>query len=406
MFGETFSNVWSTAKIAAKEAVAKIVDESIEKVDRIATRIKNKATAITEKVHQKALQVEKVIDEKVVEIKQKVQQIYDTVKKKVISIAQKAKKAFLKAVKIFSIIAKFVIVTCPLAIGNFIEGEIVGNSVEKGLDGKFLTNCIQCSPNIRRDIDTSNCLASKGSTTKPILGKKPTNENCDGEKPRIYFINGIENSPQDNCKTSRELAKVTCSEVVGIYNRTEGLVRDGVEAIRNIFGSHPFGGNKPTNTTTQLILEAILQNPPKEITLYAHSQGGLILRESLNEVKNRLRRKPMGEKAINDLMQKINIKSFGTAEDYWPDGPNYEQYSNPNDKVPFLIAQADKIKNKMMASRPSDYSHTIEKTPIVAKSWNPLSSHKMIESYLPELKKQRILNQMNGKEFKCAKCTC
>ena len=42
------------------------------------------------------------------------------------------------------------------------------------------------------------------------------------------------------------------------------------------------------------------------------------------------------------LLSKVNINSFGTAEEGWPVGPQYEHANNTADPVPHAIAGAQK----------------------------------------------------------------
>lgn len=415
MFGVDFSNAWSAAKESAKEAVSKIIEESKEKIEKAANDIKEKASDLKEKSKQKLSEAKEYVDEKTTEVKEyveeKVEQFIEVAEQTATSIAEKAKKAFNKAVDIFSGLAGFAFVTCPKKIANTIYDKVYevmdGGDIDKDWDGKFLPNCNECSPS------GFDCKATKGSSIEPSPGKKPTS-GCDKKTlPPIYFINGINSTPQQNCESSKAISNATCSEVVGVYNRTQGTVRDVLECLGNIFQSHPFGGSTPTNAMSKLITNAIMKDPPKEIAIYAHSQGGLVTRESIAHVRADLEKKGMEPEEIEERMSKINIKSFGTAQNDWPKGPNYEQYTHPNDGIPKAIAVADSMKRVMIgptkdqfADIPESNKHIVttkknEKTGEEFSKWNPIGSHNMVNSYVPELVKQR----KDSNEIKCATCS-
>ena len=431
MFGVSFSNAWSAATQSAKEAVSKIVDESIEKIDNIASEIKNKAIEIGKKAKQKveegvqytkekANDAKEYTKEKAIEAKEYVKQKAKETKEVAKKIAKQAKKTFDKAADLFPALASFAIAPCPLT-ALILLNKLTDKNVNADWDGKYLPDCKVCP-------DGSTCIATKGSSEPPNKGKMPVSGCCRNPIPTVYFVNGIMNDPKKNCETAKELAIATCSEVISVYNRTEGIVKDVGECLGNIFQVYQPGDNAPTDTMSKLMEDAIMKDPPKEVTICAHSQGGLITRSSLDRVKTKLSLKYPPEE-VKERMSKINIKSFGTAEDNWPEGPNYEQYTNPNDLVPKAIAKTDAVRDSMLKPKlmygnmiNPDYErqmaqynankaqmavitnkHEVNERPGLYNKMT-LTSHGMSESYIPYLKKTPKIDSKTGKEIKCANC--
>lgn len=445
-FGDFFSNAWSAAKTSAKESVSKIVDESKEKVDSIAAGIKEKAAAAAGKMRQaeaameaKAVAAKDYVQEKATAAgdyakekaiaakdytAEQAEQMAAATKKTATAVAKTAQKAFNEAADKFSAGAGFVLVTCPQAVAKTavaIKQEVFGEGIAADWDGKFLPNCHECSPT------GSACRALKGSSTKPDHGKMPSAVCTKKPVSKIYFINGIRNTPAQNCEATKAISDAVCAEVIGVYNRTQGMAGDLPESMGNIFQTHPFGGDKPTNAMSEIMREAISKDPPEEITIYAHSQGGLITRESLFHVQEGLKKDPgMNAEEIGERMSKINIKSFGTAQHDWPNGPNYEQYTHPNDPVPKIIKAGDLTRRafteppRFYGQLPNpDYAAQMEvynaqfsderqiirntvntKDQLTQADLTGFSAHNMVNSYVPALEKQR----KGSPAAKCENC--
>jgi hypothetical protein len=259
--------------------------------------------------------------------------------------------------------------------------------------GRPLQGVFPAKPKLPHDgeIVGDGCTAKgkNGSGVLPQCGK--------GTKPRISgkitYINGIQTdyptgSPLDSegkpkpgiCKTMQLLANATCAEVSGVYNATGGMAADLGQCLTNIAKT----SNSPSvHTLEQQMLASLSQNPPG-MTIFAHSQGGLITQEAIKRVKNDLTTK-YGVAGAEQRMQSINIKSFGTAEEGWPVGPKYEQFTNVSDTVPGAIAGAqlaypfDTFSDN--ATIPAAYQHYFinpRLTPIIA------GAHSIDDVYIPE----------------------
>jgi uncharacterized Zn-binding protein involved in type VI secretion len=227
----------------------------------------------------------------------------------------------------------------------------------------------------------ANCQTSKDEPVRGKYPKKCPNGPKSGKK--IYYTNGVFTAVGDGknpglCKTLQSIADATCAEVVGIYNATEGI-RDLKECIENIDRTAESPAKK---TQVGLILKALSKDPPQELNLFAHSQGGLISQQALSDAKQVLKGPPnnMTSKEVELAMKKINVTSFGTATRGWPKGPNYEHYTNISDPIPGLITgvQAGLFRTEFVRS---DNTHPHE---FNQPNWNPVKSHDMEEVYLRE----------------------
>ncbi|PYP91716.1 MAG: hypothetical protein DMG65_06630 [Candidatus Angelobacter sp. Gp1-AA117] len=217
---------------------------------------------------------------------------------------------------------------------------------------------------------------------------------CPNGKPRISgkltYVNGIMTSypmgdPKADqkdgiCKTMQKLANATCAEIVGVYNATGGMRADIGECLTNIAKN---SDTPAVDTLQESMYDALTKNPPQEMTIYAHSQGGLITQEALADLKNRLRTE-VGLPNALELMHHLSIKSFGTAEQGWPSGPNYEQFTNYSDPVPGVIAGAQE--NYPDATfRDNALVPAAQRHYFVSPHVSPIDSHSMDNVYINEM---------------------
>ncbi len=211
---------------------------------------------------------------------------------------------------------------------------------------------------------------------------------CSEVKGKITYVNGINTEFHPNssssdpksgiCYTMQKIADQTCSEVTGVYNATEGIGKDLAECEQNIMR----GSNSPA---VKSLADEIANNVRNgtELTVFAHSQGGLITQEALVEVRNQLKIGPPGwsDAKIDDAMRVVTVKSFGTATDSWPKGPNYEQFTNLADPVPQVIAAAQlnlDPPGEPHAEIPAKQQHFFWSAHV-----DPFDSHSMDDVYLP-----------------------
>ena len=304
------------------------------------------------------------------------------------------------------------------------------------------------------------------SDSKPEIGVRPKGcESCTGFD-KVTFTNGINNDWVVVCKTIHALADRQCLEVVAVYNATyndpevfkeperdwadvtdilgeagagwkrgaipgpnvvgpdipgaiagalggaakervvqaaasSGMVQDVLDCVDEINGT---GQSTPAGTLSREIVAALSKDSPEKITLYAHSEGGLINKEALAMARrelqqidvNKLRSSGMtaavaeqaAEATIEGKMRAIEVNLFGTLERGLPPGPVYNRFTNELDPVPKII---DKVQQNYhvpwMDGDPlgADPVHRFRDAP----SYNPMDAHGMQEAYIPELNKLR-----------------
>jgi hypothetical protein len=222
---------------------------------------------------------------------------------------------------------------------------------------------------------------STGMLPKCEKGLVPRIRDEHGNIRKVTYINGIKTDYATICKTMQKLANATCAEVTGVFNATGGIWKDLQECLANMGNNSVSRAGK---TLKRSMLAALSQDPPQPMTIYAHSQGGLITQEALKGVKNDLTNR-YGAAGAEQRMQSLTIKSFGTAEEGWPAGPNYEQFTNLSDAVPGAIAGAqlnhpiDTFKDNATISNRHYF---------MSPRWDPLAgSHSIDDVYIPEYAK-------------------
>ena len=180
----------------------------------------------------------------------------------------------------------------------------------------------------------------------------------------------------------QKLADATCAEVTGVYNATAGIRTDIGECLTNIAKD---SDSPAVDTLQRSMFAALDQDPPQNMTVYAHSQGGLMTQEALAGLKNQLTNE-YGEAGAVVRMQHLSIKSFGTAEQGWPVGPDYEQFANSSDPIPSAIAGAQKNYPVATFQDNATIADT-QRHPFTSSHWNPIDSHSMDNVYIPQMVK-------------------
>jgi hypothetical protein len=429
-FTSFFSGAWEGATKTAKAAAAKVADMTVESIDQIQAGYKATKDEIIqgakyikdETIKAKNYTVEQI--QSGYEIaKEEIKKDINYIKNKAVQAknytVEKIKKVYEKAKAIALSIKNFITTTCPLYIKK-VTDIFYHNNIDQSWDGKFLS-CSNCNSDDNCGINPAGPAPQENNL--PSTGKKPKAKCNKNPLPKVYFVNGINNTPKENCEAAKAIANASCVEVFSIYNRTQGMVTDIFECLGNVFNSHPFGGDKPTQAIKNVILNSINKEPPETVTVYAHSQGGLITREALGEVKKELKGIAADDE-IEAKMNKINIKSFGTAKNYWPKGPVYEQFSHPNDPVSNMaIPMVDGVKdaflqpspmygdvpnpdyeaelqeyNSQFAEIPENQRHIVNTKDDKNNELKGIASHSMVNSYVPGIKMFR------RKEDKCDIC--
>ena len=252
----------------------------------------------------------------------------------------------------------------------------------------------------------NNCPQS--SATPPKIGRLP--EGCagsGGKLPKIIYTNGINTPPAAACATMKKIANERCAEVIGVYNATYGTIEDGLDAKDSIDRK----GREPASESQAALMRQMLnEKPPQQVTLYAHSEGGLNTQRGLIQTQNELRleqydayiekgmskaeAKEKSERDTRMAMRNVDVYSFGTAENDWPPtGAKLHQFTNTSDPVPRLIGGVQRSRGT--------YEHPMyleERHRFTKNEWDPITAHSMDSTYLPELNRVKpVPKKANGK---------
>ena len=156
----------------------------------------------------------------------------------------------------------------------------------------------------------------------------------------------------------------------------------------------------------------------EKVEIFAHSEGGIITRESLHNTRKALYEKKYaasrsaGLSAIESkvaaseyrdtLMSAVTVNSFGTLERDLPPGPTYNRMTNESDPVPEIIKAAQKNYGRPIDKDPpnSPAVHRFNKNPNA--DVRGFEAHGM-PCYLEELKaeQEKVLNKQGKKKEPC-----
>jgi hypothetical protein len=237
----------------------------------------------------------------------------------------------------------------------------------------------------------------------PAEGVQP--KKCPGggkQGKKIYYVNGINTKLKENdkfegsgmCGNMHAIADTTCAEVVGIYNATEGMGRDLDECLSNIGRA---GKTPAAKTLSDEMMRNLTREPPEKMTVFAHSQGGLVTQEALVDTKARLVAMGMTPEQAEARMGALEVKSFGTAVAGWPQGPQYERFTNLKDPIPYVIAGAQGILYPVETLNDT----TMPNTHVFTDQNKLIAAHSMDGSYMPHLDKQLQSQTGKSKEDRC-----
>jgi len=284
--------------------------------------------------------------------------------------------------------------------------------------------------------------------------------------PKVMFTNGINNTPAQVCTTMHALANSRCVEVIGVFNATYqdptvaapgrrladyadaakeggmGALKDGATgllmgalpgalrgaAVGLVKGAAPDlalqeasrlglvqdivdcidtinkGSAEAAAVTLGKEIVAGLNGNPPQMTIYAHSQGGLNAGAAIAQAKRelelneqaRLMRTGLDRQSAKSAaaayaeqkLSGLNVNTFGTLERGLPDGPTYNRFTNEYDPVPKVIREAQKGLTPELVTRDPLGAPPVQ-TFSAAPSMNPMDAHGMNETYIPWLNAHR-----------------
>lgn len=175
----------------------------------------------------------------------------------------------------------------------------------------------------------SGRLYGPGSGTAWLVpGIKPDNGKTPTEK--VFSINGIMTRGTKQRADSQAIANATGTEVIGIRNATEGMLRDVVQCVTDFFG---LAKNAAVDTAARVILEGIQRNEP-HINFAVHSQGAIILSRAVGIAQEALRAKGRSPEEIVQLMHRVRVLDLAGAPWRFVPGPKFLHVINNLDAIP------------------------------------------------------------------------
>lgn len=171
-----------------------------------------------------------------------------------------------------------------------------------------------------------------------------------------FFINGIR-TPEANAKeTVQGLEAKTKSHIQLIYNPTQGLVPDALEAVANLTGI-----DTGISRQAQAQFKQALDKGEK-IRVFAHSQGAAITADALREIAAGWRREGLSPKQIEQKLHQVEVVGFGgfALENSFPKGVKVELFRHTEDYIP-KFADAIYGLQKAASSKENDFMDALGK---------------------------------------------
>jgi hypothetical protein len=140
-------------------------------------------------------------------------------------------------------------------------------------------------------------------------------ENDNVKNTEFFYVNGINTTKSDSDKTKAILEKILDKPVKQIYNPTEGMLKDGVEAVHELLTNS--ASNAIDHKTANVLYDSIKKG--NGLKIVAHSQGAAITANALNECKNKLLDEGLNKKEVSKLMSNCEVVTLGgftSVEDF------------------------------------------------------------------------------------------
>jgi len=141
-----------------------------------------------------------------------------------------------------------------------------------------------------------------------------------------YFTNGIGSQVSEAVKEAHQMADLSGTNVVPIYNATEGAISDIVQTAED---RADLGNDKAANTLADAVQADLAAG--KNVNVIAYSQGGAIASHALEMLNDRL---PGSGDQKAQTLGHVNLVGLASAGKNFPKGPQYTFYTNQSDPVP------------------------------------------------------------------------
>ncbi|AGC43910.1 hypothetical protein MYSTI_02594 [Myxococcus stipitatus DSM 14675] len=207
--------------------------------------------------------------------------------------------------------------------------------------------------------------------TRPQPGTQPPRgmEEHYGREGKMFFVNGVQNLPEDLLASVQALADRTGSEVVGIYNAADPHAGDRERVFDDKLG---MAGTPATHTLAKGIYAEL--EGGRSPHLVAHGQGVNITSNALTAVRQQLIREGRSPAEAEKALSSIKVETYGSTAKRFPDGPKYLHYMNLSD---FIAADVGGPHHLFGHAGRGARLHTFD------SGW-PLISHGFANPYLTE----------------------
>ncbi len=178
-----------------------------------------------------------------------------------------------------------------------------------------------------------------------------------GETRVIYYVNGIRTTSDKHCNTLQSVADLTGAVTIGVYNESEGMVKDVWQTAGDRFTvsfenalaklgletTVKIHQNRAADTLMNLIIQRIRRG--KHVEIWAHSQGGAVTSLALHRALRQLDKEGLWPAENEDGTidhERIRVVTFGSAAPKWPfggfpQGPTYTHFVHLRDATPSAL---------------------------------------------------------------------
>lgn len=177
----------------------------------------------------------------------------------------------------------------------------------------------------------------------------PVQSSIDTTRTTNFYVNGVR-TPEDKAEEARQFVAQNLGEDVQLlYNPTEGLLKDGFEAWKNLSG---FDTEIASQVEKQF--QAVLDREEK-VKVFAHSQGSAITSDALRNIADQYAAQGKSPEEVKALMSQVEVIGFGGFADYesFPDGVKVTLQRNKEDHIPQLASASLAVGNAFEAVQDS-----------------------------------------------------
>jgi hypothetical protein len=167
-----------------------------------------------------------------------------------------------------------------------------------------------------------------------FVDSKDNSVNTIPRKMEFFYVNGINTTKSDSDKTKAILEKILDKSVTQIYNPTEGMLKDGVEAVQQLLTDS--ASNRIDHKAADVLYSSIKKG--NGLKVIAHSQGAAITANALNECKKKLLDDGLSKNEVSKIMSNCEVVTLGgfTSLEDFPKEVKVLQMNERKDPVPAI----------------------------------------------------------------------